>query len=61
MMLYNKFKGMTNMNYYHEIDEVELFDDDQICQLSKSQYGFYLCNNCMECLNEDVEDEFYNF
>ena len=33
-----------------------LYEDWQICQLTKSIEGFYLCNECLICEEEDESD-----
>ena len=39
-----------------EIEYCSLYEDWQICQLTKSSEGFYLCNECLICEEEDESD-----
>ena len=38
-----------------EFEYYYLYDDIDICQLSKSKEGFYLCNECLKCEEEGLE------
>lgn len=39
-----------------EIENYFLYEDIDICSLSKSIEGFYLCNECLLCEEEPEED-----
>ena len=41
-----------------EIEYYSLYEDWQICQLTKSIEGFYLCNECLICEEEDEHETY---
>lgn len=39
-----------------EFEYYSLYEDIEICSLTKSIEGFYLCNECLKCTEEDESD-----